>query len=288
MGRLADMRMLAGLAILMASLALAGCGEKAENYQSVTMGAELQAAPPAPAVPKFRELAFPAAAAPVALKVPILMYHHVGDPPAGADKLRQGLTVSGADFTAQMDYLRQGGYQPVSMRQLFEALYYGVPLPAKPVLLTLDDGYLDNYTVAAPILEQYGFTATFYIISGMVGQPEYMSWEQVLDLERRGMEIGSHTVSHPDLSTLAAADLAAEVGNSAATLEGYLGHPVYWFCYPAGRFNVGVIEALKSAGYLLATTTAPGETQSSDAPFELPRYRVQPDTGVGGLAELVR
>lgn len=282
------MRMLFGLAILMASLALAGCGEKAENSQSVTMGADLQPAPPAAAVPKFRELAFPTAAAPVALKVPILMYHHVGDPPAGADELRRGLTVSGGDFTAQMDYLRQAGYQPVSMRQLFEALYYGAPLPAKPVLLTLDDGYLDNYTVAAPILEQYGFTATFYIISGMVGQPEYMSWEQVLDLERRGMEIGSHTVSHPDLSTLAATDLAAEVGNSAATLEGYLGHPVYWFCYPAGRFNGGVIEALEAAGYLLATTTAPGETQSSDAPFELPRYRVQPNTGVGGLAELVR
>lgn len=283
-------RWLIWLSILPAVLTLAGCGRSAEGGQPPATGAVVhQEASAEQAAPVFGELSFPAGnTTPVAVKVPVLMYHHVGDPPAGADELRRGLTVGGADFAAQMDYLKQAGYQPVSMRQLFEALYYGGQLPEKPVLLTLDDGYLDNYTVAAPILGEHGFTATFYIITGMVGQPEYMNWEQVVELERRGMEIGSHTVSHPDLSSLAAANLATEVGGSAAALAGALGHPVYWFCYPAGRYDDGVIEELRQAGYLLATTTEPGETHQSDAPFMLPRYRVRPDTGVEGVAELVR
>lgn len=222
------------------------------------------------------------------VKLPTLMFHHVGDPPPGADEIRQGLTVSGADFEAMMAYLKQAGYHPVSEKQLFKALFKGEALPANPVMLTIDDGYDDNFSVAAPILEKYGFPATFYIITDKVGTPEYMSWDQVKSLDSRGMDIGSHTCSHADLASLGSAELELELTDSARKLESNLGHPVYWLCYPAGKYDEGVELAARRAGYLLATTTEPGEQQSSDTPYELLRYRVRSDTGLAGFQELVR
>ncbi len=132
----------------------------------------------------FVPLAFPASLPSPAqvVKLPILMFHHTGEPPAGADELRQGLTVSTADLEAQMAYLKQAGYQPVSETQLFKALYGGAPLPPNPVMLTFDDGYVDNYQVVVPILEKYDFPATFYIVTDLVGTPEYMSWDQIVEL----------------------------------------------------------------------------------------------------------
>ncbi|MHB9112285.1 MAG: polysaccharide deacetylase family protein [Thermoleophilia bacterium] len=238
----------------------------------------------------FVPLAFPTSLPSPAqvVKLPVLMFHHTGEPPAGADELRLGLTVSTADLEAQMAYLKQAGYQPVTEAQLFKALYNGEPLPPKPVMLTFDDGYQDNYQVVVSILEKYDFPATFYVVTDMVGTPEYMSWEQIVELDRKGMDIGSHSAAHRDLVTLGAADLQAEVAGSAETLKTHLGHPVYWFCYPAGKYDADVIASVRGAGYLLAASTDPGEQQSSDDPFVLMRYRVRSDTGLEGFKELVR
>ncbi len=240
--------------------------------------------------PKFETLGMPAASpSPArAVKLPILMYHHAGEPPVGADELRQGLTVSAADLEAQMSYLKQAGYQPITEARLFKALFLGETLPPKPVMLTFDDGYSDNFDVAAPILEKYGFPATFYIITEKVGVPEYMTWDQIVSLDRSGMDIGSHTATHPDLTTLGAADLRQELSGSAETLKNKLGHPVYWLCYPAGKYDGDVLKFSRDAGYLLATSTEPGEQQSSDAPLVLLRYRMRSDTGLEGFKELVR
>lgn len=239
---------------------------------------------------KFEPLAFPASPPSPArvVKLPILMFHHTGEPPAGADELRLGLTVATADLEAQMSYLKQAGYQPVTEARLFKALYQGEPLPPQPVMLTFDDGYLDNYQVVAPILEKYGFPATFYIVTDKVGTPEYMSWDQIVELDRKGMDIGSHTATHSDLVTVDAAGLQTEVSGSAESLKAHLGHPVYWFCYPAGKYDADVIGSVRGAGYLLATSTDPGEQQSSDDPFVLLRYRVRSDTGLEGFKEMVR
>jgi len=222
------------------------------------------------------------------VRLPIVMYHHVGEPPPGADSIRQGLTVSSEDFEAQMAYLKQAGYQPLSQTQLFRALFEGAALPEKPVMLTFDDGYLDNLQIAAPALQRYGFAATFYIITEKVGTPEYMDWNQVAQVDRMGVDIGSHTASHPDLTGLPAEELSGELSGSAETLKAHLGHPVYWLCYPAGRYDSDVMRYAGAAGYLLAVTTEPGEKQSSDSPLELYRYRVRSDTSLEGFKELVR
>lgn len=240
--------------------------------------------------PAFETLGFPAQPANPAkvVKLPVLMFHHVGETPPGADAIRTGLTVSAADFEAMMSYLKQAGYQPVRAAQLFRALFEDVPLPEKPVMLTFDDGYLDNYQIAAPVLGKYGFPAIINVVTDRMGTTEYMSWDQVAELDRKGNDIGSHTASHPDLTTLSAAALKHELFDSAAVISSYLGHPVYWLCYPAGAYDADVIRYAREGGYLLAFTTEPGEQQSSDAPFAIKRYRVRNDTGLEGFKELVR
>lgn len=236
----------------------------------------------------FVPLAFPGAPGPsVEVSLPVLMYHHVREADAGDTKLTRGLTVAPAAFETQMIYLQQQGYQTVSMRQLFNALYLGEPLPPKPVLLTFDDGYSDNYEVAAPILEKYGFSGTFYIITGMVGNAGYMTWDQVKGLEDMGMEIGGHTATHPDLTQMEGVDLQGQLAGSAAAAAQQLGHPVYWLCYPSGAYDGDVVGHALAAGYLLAVTTDPGETCSSSQPLMLPRWRISPGTTLEEFAYLV-
>ncbi len=222
------------------------------------------------------------------LSVPIFMFHHAGNAPPGADPVRRDLTVSAADLDAQMKYLKSAGYHPITQTQLFKALFMGGGLPSKPVLITFDDGYLDNFSQALPILVKYGFPATFYIISGRVGGRGYLSWEQIKVMEKDGMDIGSHTVNHQDLSIVSAADLKHELGDSAKDIGAHLGHPVYWFCYPSGRFNARVLQVENEDGYLLAATEKWGRKQSSDAPLALSRYRIRNTTGLEGFKNILQ
>ncbi len=288
---------LGALALLAVTIFGAGCGEQSSGATSTYTGASQLDGTPATvatttttASQPFVTLAWPPAPPRPArvLRVPIMMYHHVGNPPPGADRIRRGLTLSAANLDAQLAWLRQAGVQPISETQLFQALFYGVALPAHPVLLTFDDGYADNYTVALPILHRYGFTATFFIISGKVGKPEYMNWDQIVSLDRQGMDIGSHTVDHNDLTILSEATRQGELANSAAAIAGHLGHPVYWFCYPSGDLNPRVVEDVRAAGYLLATTEKVSDRQSSDAPLTLSRYRMSNATTMQVFKALVQ
>ena len=281
------------LAVIMTALivcALFACRESRVSGQDMTVehGAAVREENSAPSR-GFEELAFPPALSgpPVLVKVPVLMYHHIGEPPPGADRLRRALTVPAQAFEQQMAYLAQAGYNPVTQTQLFKALYYGQPLPPKPVMLTFDDGYQDSYTVAAPILAKHSFPATFYILTGSVGDAGYMDWRQIIELDQRGMDIGSHTISHKDLTRISPEERRRQLFYSAIRLYQKLGHPVYWFCYPSGKYNEAVETRVNEAGYLLATTTDPGEQQSSQSPYAIPRYRMEAGTGMDRFIQLV-
>ena len=272
--------------------AVSGCGE---DTASGSILAVEQGSVPRHTLIKpygdFEQLRLPAIGRPNPvhyIKLPILMYHHVGAVPPSADGLRQGLTVSTEAFSRQMDYLDQAGYSPISQADFFKALYYGDPLPPNPVLLTFDDGYMDNYQQVAPILSLHNFTATFYIITGKVGDPEYMGWQQIVDLDWLGMDIGAHTVSHRDLTLISPEAARYQVEQSAVDLYEHLGHPVYWFSYPAGKFNESTRTLAWQSGFLLAATTIPGEIQNSNAPYVLHRYRVEADTSMEEFVRLVQ
>ncbi len=246
--------------------------------------------PPRTPVNHFQAFVIPLTAPqpPRTVTVPIFMFHHVGEAPAGADAIRRDLTVSAADLDGQLNYLQSAGWHPITQTQLSDALFMGRALPGRPVLITFDDGYLDNFTQALPVLVKYDFPATFYIITGKVGQPGYLNWEQIGVMAIDGMDIGSHTVNHEDLSIVSTADLEHELVDSAGALSAHLGHPVYWFCYPSGKFNARVLQAEKADGYLLATTEKWGDRQSSSAPLELSRYRIRNSTGLEGFKDILR
>src|SRR5207245_1178107 len=184
-----------------------------------------------------------------------------------------------------MEWLKRHGYHAVTELQVFEALEHGARLPAKPVMITFDDGYRDVFGKASQTLERLHMPATAYIITDRISGPDpsFLTWGNLRALERRGIEIGSHTVTHTELTLLPDSQALAELRDSRATLERQLGHPVQWFAYPAGREDARVVGLVQEAGYVLAVTTHPGAVQHADHPLELHRFEVLDSTGVSGL-----
>lgn len=223
------------------------------------------------------------------LKVPILMYHYVSELPPRADRVRRDLTVSPTDFRAQLAWLRDNGYTTVSLRELFDALAAGVPLPEKPVVLTFDDGYADNYTNAFPLLLEFGMRGTFFVLTDLVEERnrDYMTWEQLVEMQQAGMEIGSHTRDHPRLPGKPPAFIVSEVQGSADRLAERLGQPPTAFSYPHGRYDLGVIHLVHEAGYRVAVTTEQGTTHTTGNLLTLKRVRIHGGYGPSDLARIL-
>ncbi len=219
--------------------------------------------------------------------VPVLMYHYIRVNPVASDKAGFILSVATADFAKQIQFLASHGYTTVTMADIRQYLRSGKKLPPKPIALTFDDGYDDAYTAALPVLERYHMTATFYIVTGFVDKPRYVTWDQVTEMDRAGMEIASHTVRHPGLPFLAPLARQAELTESRATLEARLGHSVLDFCYPGGQFDVATEQAVARAGYLSATTTQYGLAGAGDDPFRVPRVRISGGVGLAEFARLI-
>ncbi len=209
--------------------------------------------------------------------VPILMYHHVGEPGARADAILTDLSVSPGNFEAQLRYLIEHGYEPISLESLVMYLQTGHPLPRKPVVLTFDDGFRDQYTTAYPLLRKYGFVGTFFVITRFADEerPEYMSWAEIELLHAAGMEIGSHSYTHPSLKDKSFDYIVWQVLGSKEAIEARTRKPVRFFSYPSGQYDQLVIDVLRSAGYWAAVTVESGSLQSSERPFELRRIRVR-------------
>jgi peptidoglycan/xylan/chitin deacetylase (PgdA/CDA1 family) len=131
--------------------------------------------------------------------------------------------------------------------------------------------------------------ATAYVITGRISGPDpsFLTWGLLHALEKRGIEIGSHTVTHAELTGLSDHDALDELVNSQKALERKLGHPVPWSAYPGGAYDARIEQLVREAGYLLAVTTVPGTEQSAGEPFALQRLRVLDSTGVTGLAAML-
>ena len=214
--------------------------------------------------------------------VPILMYHLIGDPPAGEPY--PDLFVPLASFVAQMHYLEAHGYTAVTLTQLV-AFWRGTgTLPAKPVVLSFDDGYRSDWRVAAPILQRIGWPAVLNLCMNAVHPHGDLPVPLVHALVRAGWEVDDHTLTHPDLTTLDAAGLHREIVVSREVLRALTGEPVSFFCYPAGRYDAAVIAVVKAAGFEGATTTNPGLATPADL-FTLARVRVHRDMSLAAFAQ---
>jgi peptidoglycan/xylan/chitin deacetylase (PgdA/CDA1 family) len=224
------------------------------------------------------------------LRVPILMYHYISELPPQADHLRIGLTVHPQQFREHLDYLRANGYTTVSLYEVHLALTQGHRLPPNPIALTFDDGYSDHLYTAMPLLREYGFKGTFFIITGFADEQRngYLNWEQVQQLGASGMEIAAHSKTHPDLRGRNHDFLVYEMLGSLESIKVNLGLPQVAFAYPMGRYDDATLGVLKQTDTLLAVTTEHGATHTTDGRHEMRRLRVQNTTSTSGLAALLR
>lgn len=208
------------------------------------------------------------------VRVPILEYHYIRVVSDPRDRLGFNLSVTPADFQAQMDWLQANGYHPVDLNDLRAYFKEQKPLPARPVVLTFDDGYTDFYTTAFPVLQSHGFKGVAYIVPGFLDHPRYMTSAQVVEIDRAGIEVAAHTMTHADLTKASAAVLVSEIQGSKNALERMVGHPVLDFCYPSGMFNATVIAALQQFGFESATTEMPGTDHTWASRLTWTRVRV--------------
>jgi peptidoglycan/xylan/chitin deacetylase (PgdA/CDA1 family) len=213
--------------------------------------------------------------------VPILMYHVIGDPPAGAPYPE--LFVRPTDFTSQIRWLGRHGYQAVTLRDVWDHWHRGAPLPKRPIVVSFDDGYRSVVHDALPQMRDRRWPGVLNLTVKNLRGRGGLSPRQVRRLISAGWEIDAHSVTHPDLTSLDDRQLAYEVAGSRIELRRRFGVPVSFFCYPAGRFDARVIAAVRRAGYLGATTTLDGLARPS-RPYELHRVRVSRSDGLTGFA----
>lgn len=215
--------------------------------------------------------------------VPILMYHNIAPVPAGV-RVYRSLYVSPRKFARQMWLLQRLGYTGLSMTAGLQFLRG--ERRGRVAVITLDDGYVDNLDAALPALQQFGFSATAYMVSGSIGR--FNAWDaQRLGIRKPlmsvgemrrwnegGMEIGAHTRSHPHLTHCTGAELQNEVAGCKVDLEDRLGAAVTQFCYPYGDVDDRVAGVVREAGYAAATTTRRGRAVAGTDPWRLPRVQV--------------
>ena len=221
------------------------------------------------------------------VQVPILMYHYLSVPPAGADIYRQDLSVAPDLFAAQLDAMQAAGYTTISLYALLDNLTHGTPLPEKPVVLTFDDGYRDNYENAFPLLRDRGMTATFFIVTDFINteRPEYFTWDMVRELYAAGMSIEGHGRNHVSLANKDADYLIWQALGTYESIALEVGVRPHFISYPAGEYDHRTIDIFRSANYWAGFTTKQGATHSSDDLFQMRRIRVR---GTTSPAELVR
>lgn len=207
-------------------------------------------------------------------EVPILMYHYIRNA-ENESQLGQNLSVSPKNFASQVKWLKDNGYETLKVADLADPERKALSKIAfekkRPIVLTFDDGYLDAYTEALPILQKYQATATFYVIQNYIGRPEYMDQAQIAKLEKAGMEIGSHTLSHPDLTKVSAEEAQRQIFDSKGS--------ALTFVYPSGKYNQTTVKLVQEAGYKAGLTTHFGIADQNSSILELPRVRVENGSG---------
>jgi len=223
------------------------------------------------------------------LNVPILLYHHIAELPAGASSAQRRWTLSPEKFADQMRWIAERGFHPVTIAQLNGYLKHGLLLPAKPIVISFDDGWKDQYCAAFPILKKYNFSATFFIITDSVGHSAYMDWDQLSELSDSGMDIEPHSCTHARLSTLPPEQAWRQIHDSKLVLENRLHKPVPVFAYPFGSYGERVISLVKEAGFDMAVTVSGlngGYLFRADQSYTLSRYAVEGEDNLEAIAQL--
>jgi peptidoglycan/xylan/chitin deacetylase (PgdA/CDA1 family) len=219
-------------------------------------------------------------------KIPILMYHSISNETETVHPYFQTHT-SPAVFEAQIRYLKENNYKVISLEEALIQMQNGESKTRKMVVITFDDGFLDFYNQAAPIILHYGFTASVFLPTAFIMDKvnafkgiDCLTWSQVRELILKGFDFGSHTMTHPQLYDLNIKKIAEELQHSKARIEAETGRDVLSFSYPyafpdkRANFVALMARELKRYGYKMGVTTRLGTTNKADAPFFLKRIPV--------------
>lgn len=203
-------------------------------------------------------------------KIPILVYHSIKSIGLLEPKFKSQFSVPPGIFEKELQYLQDNKYSVISFGALVDHLLENTPLPSKPVVITFDDGWETQYAYAFPLLIKYKDTATFFVYTNAIGQKNFMTWQQIKNLDTAGMTIGSHTKSHPYLAKiLNKQKLTEEIAGSKKIIEEKLGEKVDFFAYPFGHYNDQVIAVVKEAGYKAARSFYRGAYNTKEDLFTL-------------------
>lgn len=214
--------------------------------------------------------------------VPVLMYHAFGRGDEG-----DRYVVPRRAFALQLRLLKLLGYRGIRFGELVADLRAGRLPPRRAVVITIDDGYRDNLELALPLLRRHGYPASIFPVSGCLGGVNdwssgdalrgrpMLSWEEVAELRRQGVEVGAHTRNHTSLRGLPRERLVEEIAGSRADLEGRLGAPVASFAYPYGELDDEAVAATAEAGFAAACTVEPRLARLAEDPLRIPRVEVR-------------
>jgi len=212
--------------------------------------------------------------------VPILVYHHVQSHEAG----NYLMYVGTSQFASQLAYLQRNGYHPVTLGQVWDAWTGGTRLPRRPVALSFDDGYLDQYTNAAHLLHRYRYPAVLDLV---VHNGTPLSRAMVRRMITWGWEVDSHTLTHPLLTHLSSSQLRYQLVESKRILERRFHVPADFLCYPGGAYNSRVMRAVRAAGYFGATSIHYGRA-TPHGRFAMPRIAVYWGESLGTFGNRMR
>jgi peptidoglycan/xylan/chitin deacetylase (PgdA/CDA1 family) len=228
---------------------------------------------------------------------PILMYHSIS---SDAARRFRPFAVCPRRFEEHVRYIKEQGYQTITVSDFVRRRQVGADaFPKKTVVLTFDDGFADFHQTALPVLTKYGLTATLYIVSGCVGGTSrwlgqnsagsrlMLDWPQLSEIAKGGIEIGSHTVSHPALDALSIGDAKAEILHSKYHLQDRLGVEINAFAYPYGYYSKAVRDLVLSAGYTSACAVRYAASSAKDDRFALSRHIVRQDINIARLEVLL-
>lgn len=200
--------------------------------------------------------------------IPVLLYHRIGDTTGP-------MTVSREKFATDLQHLKNMEFTTIHL-DLFRRYLLDpeTKLPENPLLITFDDGYLDNYLNAYPILKKHGMTAAFFIITGMVGEADRLETRHIREMVANGMAMGSHTVSHRELAEMDDEEAANEMSLSRLFLEGMLQRPIHFIAYPKGSFNESTAKIANDKDYNGGFSVEYGTCSRTSNPYALERIPV--------------
>ncbi|MDM8311722.1 Peptidoglycan/xylan/chitin deacetylase, PgdA/CDA1 family [Clostridium cadaveris] len=202
--------------------------------------------------------------------IPVLYYHSIGDDGNGDE-----LVVPTDKFKEQMKYLKDNNYHTLSIDEFYGYVKNGDKVPENAILITFDDGYKNNYENAYPVLKEYGFKATIFVITDMVDKVGlYLTTDQIKELSKNNIDIGSHTVNHENLSSTSRENTKKTLKDSKEFLEKIVGKPVTSIAYPFGVYDAATINSVKEAGYTIGFSTDMGWAKGKTDEYKVKRVYV--------------